>query len=206
MSTGRRGGADNYIVISGGASNPLVMAGTVDPSAGGGVAAPEGSIYLRFVATAGELYVKEGAADTAWTLMDPHAAVAREWLGEKWVQNNVVASQSNVDLFALVSTSFDDLKMIRSGSIVGLSTRLTAAITDATADSLIVAVTINGATGTLDISHSSGTNPTGGEATQAKGIDTFSAGDLVGVELTTLGSYTPATLDLEAALEVSFDL
>jgi hypothetical protein len=182
------------------------MAGTADPSAGGGVAAPEGSIYLRFVATAGELYVKEGAADTAWTLMDPHAAVAREWLGEKWVQNDVAASQSNVDLFALVSTSFDDLKMIRSGSIVGITTRLTQAITDATADSLVVAVTVNGGTGTLDISHNSGSNPSGGEATQAKGIDTFAAGDLVGVELTTLGTFAPVTTDLEVALEVTFDL
>jgi hypothetical protein len=206
MSTGRRGGADSYIVISGGAGDPELLAGTVDPSAGGGVVAPEGSIYCRYAAAAGEFWLKTGAAATAWTQIDPHAAVSREWLGEKWVQNDVAASQSNVDLSALVSTSFDDIKAIRAGSIVGLGTRLTQAITDATANSLIVAVTVNGATGTLQISHNSGSNPSGGEATQAKGIDTFVAGDLLGVELTTLGSFAPITTDLEAVLEVSFDL
>jgi hypothetical protein len=66
MSSGRRGGADQYLVISGGAGNPLVLAGTVDPSAGGGVAAPEGSIYLRYVGAAGETWYKQGAANAAW--------------------------------------------------------------------------------------------------------------------------------------------
>jgi hypothetical protein len=47
-------------------ANPRKLAGIVDPSAGAGVAAPEGSTYMRYVATAGELYVKTGAADTAW--------------------------------------------------------------------------------------------------------------------------------------------
>jgi hypothetical protein len=122
------------------------------------------------------------------------------------VQNDVAASQSNVDLSALVSTSFDTIKAIRGGSIIGLGTRLTQAITDATANSLIVAVTVNGATGTLNIAHDSGSNPSGGEATQATGIDTFNAGDEIGVELTTLGTFAPTTTDLEAVVEVSFDL
>jgi len=66
MSTARRGGVDNIVLISGGAGDPEVLAGTVDPSAGGGVAAPEGSIYLRFGAGAGEQWVKTGALDTDW--------------------------------------------------------------------------------------------------------------------------------------------
>jgi len=40
--------------------------GTVDPSAGGGVAAPIGSTYSR--TTNGEQYSKTGGADTDWTL------------------------------------------------------------------------------------------------------------------------------------------
>lgn len=67
MSTGRRGGTDSYIVLSGGDGDPLVLAGTVDPSAAAGIAAPEGSSFLRYVATAGEMWLKTGAADTAWT-------------------------------------------------------------------------------------------------------------------------------------------
>lgn len=43
-----------------------MQSGTADPSAGGGVAAPEGTIYLRFVAAAGELWLKQGAAATDW--------------------------------------------------------------------------------------------------------------------------------------------
>lgn len=66
MSSGRRPGADEYVVISGGTENPKWLSGTVDPTAGAGVAAHEGSIYSRYVATAGEFWLKIGAADTAW--------------------------------------------------------------------------------------------------------------------------------------------
>jgi hypothetical protein len=59
--------SDRFDVTSGGASNPRVVAGVADPSAGGGVAAPEGTIYLRFVATAGQVWIKTGAANTAWS-------------------------------------------------------------------------------------------------------------------------------------------
>jgi hypothetical protein len=204
MSIARRGGVDNVILISGSLGNdPGVYAGTADPT--GGVAAKEGSIYLRYGAAAGQIWYKTGAADAAWTQSDPtQVTTIREMAAEKWVQNNVAASQANVDLSALVSTSFDTLKMIRAGSIVGLGTRLTEAVTDATGDSLLVTVTINGAGGTLEISHTSALNPSGGEATQAAGIDTFVAGDEIGVELTTLASFAPVTTDLEAILELEF--
>lgn len=43
----------------------LLMAGAVDPSAGAGVEADEGSLYLRTDTPA--LYLKDGAADTDWT-------------------------------------------------------------------------------------------------------------------------------------------
>ena len=46
-----------------------IRSGAADPSAGGGVAAPLGSIYLREGAT-GELWVKTGAAATAWEIVD----------------------------------------------------------------------------------------------------------------------------------------
>ena len=50
-----------------GASDPSVRGGTADPSAAAGVAASEGSLYLRYVSANGQLWVKTGAADTAWT-------------------------------------------------------------------------------------------------------------------------------------------
>jgi hypothetical protein len=51
-----------------GSGGPEIMAGAVDPSAGAGVAAVQGSIYLRTNGGASTtLYVKTGAADTNWT-------------------------------------------------------------------------------------------------------------------------------------------
>ena len=55
-----------FEVASGGAADPRIISGVVDPSAGGGVAAPEGSIYLRFVAGAGETWRKTAVGDTDW--------------------------------------------------------------------------------------------------------------------------------------------
>ena len=49
------------------ATDPIVTSGSADPSAGAGVAAPEGSMYMRTTAAAGQVWIKTGAADTAWT-------------------------------------------------------------------------------------------------------------------------------------------
>ena len=46
---------------------PYAHVGTADPSAGAGVSAPVSALYHRNNAGVGELWVKTGAADTAWT-------------------------------------------------------------------------------------------------------------------------------------------
>jgi len=56
--------AESIVVVSGGAGDPKIVAGTVDPTTGLGL--PEGSIYLRYGAGAGQAYVKSGAGDTNW--------------------------------------------------------------------------------------------------------------------------------------------
>lgn len=53
-----------------GGSMPRQIKGTVDPSAGAGVPAAEGSIFQRQVVGAGTLWVKTGSLDTAWTLVN----------------------------------------------------------------------------------------------------------------------------------------
>lgn len=118
-----------------------------------------------------------------------------QFMPEMWAQENVAASQTGVALSAMVSTNFDTIKMVRAGSIVGMSTRLTEAIT---AGTLFVRVTINGTPGTLQIAHTTGT---GGVATQPTGVDTYVAGDLVGVQITTDSGFLPITTDLEVWLE-----
>jgi hypothetical protein len=179
--------------------NPLAVAGQGGDTIDGvlaGVTIPAGG---------GAIFVSDGVSDwhvLAW--FDGTSANERYSPPEKWQQQNVADSQSNVDLSALTSVNFDTIKAIRGGSIVGLSTRFTQAITDATAGSCVVTVTINGAPGTLSISHDSGSNPSGGEATQAAGIDTFNAGDLIGIEITTLQTFAPTTTDLDAWMDWEF--
>jgi hypothetical protein len=176
---------------------------TVAPFAGDTIAGGAGAVT---VPAGGALrFISDGISN--WDIIssyDPAAAVAVERYvpPEKWHQANVAASQTDVDLNALQSINFDNIKMIRAGSIVGLSTRFTQAITDANAGSAVVTVTKNGAAGTLSLSHSSGSNPSGGEATQAAGIDTFVAGDLIGIQITTLGTFAPTTTDVEAWLDM----
>ncbi len=78
MAEGRRGGANSYKVISGGAGDPLILAGTAVPTSGGGVSAPEGSIYMVYASGAGKTYYKSGAANTAWTEIVSGAATGYE--------------------------------------------------------------------------------------------------------------------------------
>lgn len=59
--------ADNFATGVVQLANANVLSGTVDPSAGGGVTAPLGSVYCLNIATAGQVFLKVGAADTDWT-------------------------------------------------------------------------------------------------------------------------------------------
>jgi hypothetical protein len=119
-----------------------------------------------------------------------------QFMPEMWAQENVAASQTNVALSAMVSMNFDTIKMIRAGSIVGISSRFTEAIT---AGTITIQITKNGVAGTLQLVHSSGTGST---ATQLSGIDTYLAGDLIGVQITTTSGFLPTTTDLEVWLEI----
>jgi hypothetical protein len=116
---------------------------------------------------------------------------------EQWASLNVGAGLTNVAMSTQVSTNFDDIKMMRPGSIVGLATRLTQAIT---AGSLTVSITTNGVAGALSIVHTSGS---GSVATQVVGIDAYLAGDLIGIQFTTTAGFLPAlTANLEAWIEI----
>jgi hypothetical protein len=119
---------------------------------------------------------------------------------EMWVQPNVPANQAATPLSSQVSGSNNAIRMARAGSIVGLSTRLTEAIT---AGSLTVTITKNGTPVTLSLIHTSGT---GSQTTQAAGIDTYVAGDLIGIQYATNSGFLPITTDLDAWIEVSESL
>lgn len=56
-----------YLRVGNGSMDVHWMQGTADPSAGGGVAANVASLYSRDNSGTGELWVKTGSSDTAWT-------------------------------------------------------------------------------------------------------------------------------------------
>lgn len=129
-----------------------------------------------------------GGAAAGPSMVNPMA------LPEQWAQENVAASQTNVALSAQVSTSFDTVKAVRAGSLVGFATRLTEPIT---AGTLTVELTINGAGTGFLLAHTAGSNPSGGVAAQAVGVDAYVAGDLIGVRITTDAGFLPITTELE---------
>ncbi len=61
------GSADGDVLeLNGGATPVSFMVGTTDPSGGAGIAADQGSVFHRLNAAVGELWLKTGAANTAW--------------------------------------------------------------------------------------------------------------------------------------------
>ena len=49
--------------------HPWALTGSEDPSAGVGVPAPIGKLYIRDTGTAGTLWIKAGATATDWKLI-----------------------------------------------------------------------------------------------------------------------------------------
>lgn len=167
---------------------------TVVPAAGDTF--QNGATTIQVAAFGSVLFIGDGVS--AWTVAAVYGN-QRFSPPEQWTQQNVAASQTDVALSAQVSTNFDNIKMIRDGSLVGLSTRLTQAIT---AGTLTVTVTLNGGGTSLLLAHTAGSNPSGGQVTQRPGLATFIAGDLIGIKLTTTAGFLPITTDLGAWLEL----
>jgi hypothetical protein len=115
---------------------------------------------------------------------------------EMWAQADVAALQADVQLETNVSQLFATWRAPRAGSIVGLVTRFSEAIT---AGSVTLTVRVNGVAGVLVATSAAGT---GTQVTQASGIDVYAAGDLLDIAITTNGTFAPTTADVEAYLQV----
>lgn len=128
-------------------------------------------------------------------LIDPVKLVALNFM-----QDNVAASQSNVQLnvaevASAATLAVDGITMPWAGTIVGISYNLSAA---ATAGTLTIGATVNGTEGadpTLSV-----TTGTSGSDTAARGVQTFAAGDRIGAEITTDGSWDGTSSDLVATV------
>lgn len=123
-------------------------------------------------------------------------------LNELWAQNDVPAATAGGVMQAQLSTNFDEVKMMRPGSIVGISARLTEAVTGGLG-ALQVDATINGViVPAAALQVSMGIGSTGGQTVAAPGVAPYVAGDLVGIKFTSPAGFTPTTTDLEAWLEI----
>lgn len=115
-------------------------------------------------------------------------------------QDNVAASQSGVAL-NFTGTTVAEIEAPWAGSIVGI---MVVSNDARTADTLTVDATVNGTViglqAVLDV-----TNSTHHSDTQAKDTDSFSAGDRIGVKITTGGSWTPVTADILVMVFVTFN-
>lgn len=169
-----------------------------DPTVPPGQAAPLEQFLIR--TDEPSLYYKSGPGDTDWTAIGAGGGggAGISSVPEMWNQNPVPASQTGVALETLVSVTFADIKMIRDGSIVGIRTRF---LTNVSAGTATVKITKNGAIGTLGVVSTNASNQGGASNTQDEGIDTYVAGDSIGVKITTDGSFAPTDNSIEVTLE-----
>ena len=116
-------------------------------------------------------------------------------------QKDVAASQSAVAMDVLGLAGNTEYTMPYSGSVVAVSIASNAARTGGTAT---VDVTVNGTVTGLQAALD-GTNTQYHYASQGADADRFSAGDRLGVKITTDGSWAPTTADVVVVVVVEFD-
>lgn len=134
---------------------------------------------------------------TALTSQNISNAAARLLLGQ-WHQDNVAASQTNVALELYGVTNHTERITTRAGSVTGIVVWSNAA---RAAGTLTVEPTIDG-TGTGLTAVLDGTNTTMKVTTQATGLDTYTAGQRIGAIITTDGSWSPTSADIQVEVEV----
>jgi hypothetical protein len=119
-----------------------------------------------------------------------------------FMQNALAATQTDVQLLvaevaAAAANAVDGYVMPFAGEILGISGRLSAA---ASAGTLTIGPTVGGTEKTaLTQTVTTGQSPRG---TVIRGSIPFSAGDLIGAEITTDGSWNGTTADLAVTVWV----
>lgn len=98
-------------------------------------------------------------------------------------------------------TEFTGIVMPWAGSVVGISVKLSGACTGGT---LTAVVDRNATTDTISVSLESTTNTTTNYAVAAADVYPFAAGEYLGVELLTTGTFAPTTADLVVDFIVEF--
>jgi len=115
-------------------------------------------------------------------------------------QIDVAAGQTSVAIDVLGLAGNTEYTLPYDGSIVAISIASNAARTGGT---LTVKPTVNGVEQTLAATLDA-TNTTYHYATQAKDAETFSAGDRLGVKITTDATWAPTTADIVVTVVIEF--
>jgi hypothetical protein len=119
--------------------------------------------------------------------------------------DNAIQQSDDVDLVAIGDGNLFTFTAMRAGSIVGMSSGLNAPITTG---SLTLHPTINDAPIALSIVQTPTSNPQTAHVTQASGVATYAAGDLIGIHAVASANFEPTDPadTLWAWLEVSESL
>lgn len=190
----------NGMTIVGISPSSNTVQGFTDCRLQGVFTGPAGSYYFDHVTS--YWFVTNGAAFAGGATRTLTEMVHPAPLNELWAQNDVPAATAGGVMQAQLSTNFDEVKMMRPGSIVGISSRLTEAVTGGLG-ALQVDATINGViVPAAALQVSMGIGSTGGQTVAAPGVAPYVAGDLVGIKFTSPAGFTPTTTDLEAWLEI----
>lgn len=142
--------------------------------------------------------IANGAAGTITIDSDVDATGGYQHQLTSWYQDNVVANQAAVVLNMDGNASRAEVPSVKAGSIIGIAVYSNEA---RTAGTLTVDATIDGSvTGlqaVLDV-----TNTQTHTATQARAADAFTAGQRIGIKITTDAGWLPVTADITAVVLV----
>jgi len=166
-----------------------VFVGDIDPSAGGGVAAPVGSVFHRDsggAGTTGELWLKTGAANTAWSLVG--TGDITETLQEAYEAGNTIVTDSTNGDFDVSGTEAVSLdaqaasNFTVDGANLTLSTTTGGDVNVTAADEIAISssAVVNIFSGGIDVS------ATGGNVAISSSVLTLVDGD-GGVEINSSG-------------------
>lgn len=125
----------------------------------------------------------------------------RYLLPATWYRENIAISLTDdaLDRQGQTASFAKTIKMPRAGSIVAITTRLN---TPVTAGTLQVFASVNGSESSMSVTSTSGSNASGGTSTQAPGTDAYSAGNEIGVFISTDAGFLPITADIEVWIQV----
>jgi hypothetical protein len=155
--------------------------------------------YTADIALQNANTITNGAAGTVTINADVDATGGYKQQLNYWYQENVVAAQTDVVLDMDGNALRAEVPTVMAGSVVGIAVYSNAACT---VNGLTVEVTIDGVGTGLTTVLDAVTNPQTNTTTQARNLDAFTAGQRIGVTVTTTAGWLPVTADITATVLV----